>query len=388
MRHTGWWLLLGLLLLIGGTAQAQRIRDICPQNTIQSRPQTFTPGGLILTAFDSESLWVYDIDRDTRYQIPELTPCQAACRLSPDANWITYLNPETLVMSKMRLDGSGRTPLIGATSDLSWWSATPEIFLAWTPDHRVFLQQGSDAQGGFDSREYLPANGVISVQPGGRYALLLESTPDGFRRVVLNLQSRQDSMIPAGRAVLGPDINYYNGSAWSPDGRWLAYVSPGAFDDSTQTTGSEVYLLAPGSTLPQQQTFFSADYGAVRIGGETMTGLSWSPDSTRLAFWVIELTGPDPIANTQPAQLHVLDINTGQITRYCGFSTPAHTPVPPSLAWSPDSSHIAFGGDREGDSAGILLLALNVESGIFYQLSDGLSPFVGHPLVVAWGNRP
>jgi hypothetical protein len=41
-----------------------------------------------------------------------------------------------------------------------------------------------------------------------------------------------------------------------------------------------------------------------------------------------------------------------------------------------------------GDDRGYLLLALNVETGIFTELSEGIYPTLGGPNPVAWGLAP
>jgi hypothetical protein len=103
---------------------------------------------------------------------------------------------------------------------------------------------------------------------------------------------------------------------------------------------------------------------------------------------VIELLGPDPAANTGSAVLHMLDLTNGELRSYCGFSTNEHTPNPPRLVWSPDGTTVAFGSNIEGDDKGYLLLALNVTTGIFTELSEGIYPAIGTPDVTAWGLPP
>ncbi|MDQ7036624.1 MAG: hypothetical protein Q9P01_17875 [Anaerolineae bacterium] len=65
-----------------------------------------------------------------------------------------------------------------------------------------------------------------------------------------------------------------------------------------------------------------------------------------------------------------------------------HTPNTPRLVWSPDGTHIAFAGNVRGDNKGTLLLALNIETGIFTELSDGIFPAMGQADVYAWGFAP
>lgn len=355
--------------------------QLCPEGGIQRRAAAFTPGGIILAPFDSAGLWVYDIDRDRRYPLPETRPCEGNCRLSPDARWVSYFDVASDSFMKMRLDGTQRTTLVAGAADVSWWSA--DTLLVWTPGHGAYLQ----AEGSSD-REYLNVAGVTSVQPGGRWGMLTEARDDGFYRVLINLETRDMPTIASPRVLLGADVAYFNGAAWSPDGAWLAFVAPGTFDASAGIAGAELFGIRPGEAAPTQWTDLAAQYGAVRINGHTLGDLSWSPDGTRLAFWVIELLGSDPLSNTGNAVLHLLDIASGQLTQFCGFSTTEHTPTTPRVIWSPDGSHVAFGGNVPGDDKGYLLLALDVATGQFTELSDGLFPALGNPDPIAWGLRP
>ncbi|MBC8171309.1 MAG: hypothetical protein H7X77_06540, partial [Anaerolineae bacterium] len=140
------------------------------------------------------------------------------------------------------------------------------------------------------------------------------------------------------------------------------------------------------SGLPGQYTRFTTDEVSVRIGGQTpANGLSPSPDGTKLAFWVTPLTGADLAVDTGAAMLHVLDVATGAVTRYCDYSTLAHTPNPPRLVWSPDSTHLAFADNIPDDPRGYLLIALNLADGVYIELSEGLYPALGTASPIAWG---
>jgi len=371
-----------LFLLSFTTLSAQAgIVEVCPGVGIQARPAVFEPGGIIITAFDGENMWAYDIERATRFPLPQTRPCTSNCRLSPDANWLSYLDPETLIFTKMRLDGTQRTPLASSAADVQWWSA--DTLLIWTPDHRALLRSEADSSA---PPQTLPVRGVRSIQPGGQWALLIENGEDNFMRFMVNLETRDQAH--SQKIQLAEDRPFFNAAAWSPDGRLLAYVGRSAFDNNANSTGGEIFLAAPGSAIPQQATFLFNTYGAVRINGRAPGELRWSPDSRLIAFWVIELLGPDPAANTGTAVLHLLDVTTFAVRRYCGFSTTAHSPNPPRLIWSPDSTHIAFAGEVPADGKGTLLLALDLETGIFTELSAGIFPVLGMPDVAAWGHAP
>ena len=226
-------------------------------------------------------------------------------------------------------------------------------------------------------------DGLISIQPGGYYALQVDGDNGAFNRLMLNTASSEEAPV-----ILSQDRTYFNSAAWSPDGQNLAFTGAGSIDDSIDIAGAELFLISPSNPEPQQMTSLSDSYGAVRINGYAPHDLSWSPDSRFIAFWVIELNGTNPAENTEPAMLHVLDTETGETRRYCGFSATEHTPETPRIIWSPDSSHVAFAGNIPGDEKGALLLAVNIETGVFTELSNGMFPVYGIPQLNAWGIAP
>lgn len=355
------------------------LTSVCPGVGIQQRAPNFEPGGIILTTFDRSAIWVYNIDRDTRYPLPDTAPCGKNCHLSRDARWITYFNAQSNTVDKMRLDGTERTLLARDATEVQWWSE--DTLLIWTPSQEAYLrpENGSD-------RELLNTLGVVNVQPGGHWALLLEQRGGDFTRVLTNLEMQDVGWAAAEEPVeLGIEQRYFSAAAWSPDGEWLAFTAPGIPDPTVGVTGSEIFGIRPGDKQAVQWTDLTSAYGAVRINGHAPGELSWSPDRTRIAFWVIELLGPDPEQNTGNAVIHILDVTTGITSVYCGYSTVEHTPNPPRLVWSPDGTHVAFGGNVPGDDKGYLLLVLDTSTGVFTELSAGIYPALGSPDVIAWG---
>lgn len=368
-----------ILTIIPVSAQDQILR-ICPTTVIEQRAATFEPGGIILTAFDRTAIWVYEIDTRRRYPLPETRPCDGNCNLSPDAQWLTYLNDATYAVNRMRLNGSQRSLVSTDASDVEWWS--PNSYLVWTPGHNAFLlPEGSN------TREYLPVNSVESIQPGGRWALRVEANDNSFERSLVNLGTPNVQGALEVQISLGEEIDYFSAAAWSPDGEYLAYVLP-VRDDNQVIIGSEIFGVHPADAIPEQWTSLSNLYGAIRINGLSPGELSWSPDGSKIAFWVTGIDAADPSRTLGGSVIHILDRTTGQIASYCGYTTTENTPNPPRLRWSPDSTHIAFAGNIPGDNQGYLLLALNIETGIFTALSDGVYPALGQPNVVAWGLAP
>lgn len=375
------WLFALIFLLAGFAEPDPSFVEVCPAVPVQARTSDFSPGGIILTAFDKSGIWVYNINRNSRYPLPDTRPCNRNCRLSPDASWITYVDPRTGAYGKMRLDGTQRTPLSDYATDIEWWPNN--MLFIWTPGHQGYWQY-EDGSG----RTFINVEGIVSVQPGGHWGVYVQQNGDGFVRSLLDLDTRDLQGI-AGQAIpLGEDVPYFNASGWSPDGRQFAYVNPVHYDEVAQVNGAELFVLRPGENEPVQITDLNSIYGAVRINGGLRGDLSWSPDSTRVAFWVIELLGPDYEHNTGNARIHVVDTTTGVLRAYCGFTTTEHTPDPPQLKWSPDGTHIALGGNIPADDKGYLLLTLDTETGIFTELSDGIYPAMGAADVIAWGVLP
>lgn len=355
------------------------ITEVCPGSGIQPRGSTYPANGIILTAFDAASMWVYNIDTNRRYPLPETRPCGTNCRLSPDAQWITYVDSVTDIYAKMRLDGTQRTPLVEYAADVEWWS--PDTLLIWTPGKDAYLR----AENG-EEREYLNVRGIVNVQPGGRWGVVVEQEDDVFRRALINLETRSAEIQLGGRIELGIVKSYFNAAAWSPNGQWLAYVAPVTVDGSES---SELFGVKPASgSQPEQWTDLRTTYGNVRINGLAGGDLSWSPDGISIAFWVIPLSGTNPETDGESATLHVLNTNTRELKTYCGFSTTEHIPNPPRLIWAPDSLHLAFGGNVPGDDKGYLLLALDTQTGVLTALSEGIYPTLGGANPIAWGFAP
>ena len=368
-----------LLVSIAPTfAQETGVTSICPATPIQARGATFQPGGAIWTTFDRTATWVYEIDTGRRYPLPDTTPCGRNCRLSPDARWITYYNRPTQTFNRMRLNGTQRRLVIESATDVEWWSDTR--FFVWTPAHQGFVYDEST-----QARESYDVRGISTVQPNGVWGLQVLPRPDGesFSRALVDVNNHE-------RLIdLGVDTAYYNARAWSPDGHTLAFVAPLPVTGET-ASGSEILLVRPDENplAPTTLTNLRSAYGSARINGLSVGELRWSPDGFKIAFWVTDVQGDDPFSEDNSAVIHVVDVATGATRSYCGFSTTETAPNPPRLIWSPDSTHIAFGGNVEDDELGVLLLALNIETGTFTRLSDGLYPALGVADVIAWGLLP
>jgi len=107
----------------------------------------------------------------------------------------------------------------------------------------------------------------------------------------------------------------------SPDGKWVVFslVEPG-YDEKDQT--SDLWIVpADGSAKPRRLTFTKS--------GES--GMSWSPDSRRLAFSAKR-------EGDEVSQIYILDVDAGgEAVRVTSLSTGARSPE-----WRPDGQALLF----------------------------------------------
>jgi Tol biopolymer transport system component len=128
--------------------------------------------------------------------------------------------------------------------------------------------------------------------------------------------------------------------ALSPDGTKIAFLL------SDGGSPRDLYVMNSDGTAPRQL----ASYPQYENSGPGITELTWSANSTKLAYLL-------PQVAPAPEQLRIVDVNTG-----------ADVPVPPDslpkaqLEWSPDGTEIAFSGGFGVDAkAGIF--AKNLATG-------------------------
>jgi tricorn protease len=184
----------------------------------------------------------------------------------------------------------------------------------------------------------------FSISRGGLRSVSQETTsqdlaPDGSRAV---FGARGDVFtVPVQQ---GPTRNltrtsgvHERAARWSPDGRWIAYLS--------DATGEDEIYLAPqdGRGEATQLTFDGDTY---------KYALSWSPDS-RYLLWSDKMN-----------RLQYVDVQSREVTRVDQASAWEIT----QYTWSPDSRWIAFTRPEERQFARIALYSL--ETGQWQHVTD------------------
>jgi Tol biopolymer transport system component len=91
--------------------------------------------------------------------------------------------------------------------------------------------------------------------------------------------------------------------AWSPDGRFVVITSKSGV--SQGKLGDEFFITSREGPNFAQLTYLGNTYA-----GDSIKSYSWSPDNSRIAFW---MKSPD----TEEYSLAIADVTSGDITNYC-----------------------------------------------------------------------
>ena len=162
--------------------------------------------------------------------------------------------------------------------------------------------------------------------------------PDGARALFV---ARGDVFtVPAKKGNirnLTASCNVHDRSAvWSPDGKWIAYVS----DQSGET---EIWLASPDGKTKKQLTNNATTY---------RYNLKWSPDSKKI------------LCSDKEMKLYYVDIESGKTTNIAKSKVWEIR----DFSWSPDSKWVLYTDYFETEFAGVYLYSL--ESGKSTLLTD------------------
>jgi len=128
--------------------------------------------------------------------------------------------------------------------------------------------------------------------------------------------------------------------AWSPDGKWIAYLS----DESGEY---QIHVIAADGKTPGRQV--TREHGTFRFAPR------WSPDSKKLAF------------SDKTGRLHWCDVASGKVTQV----DKAEYAEVQQFAWSPDSRWLAY-VKQTGAYFGVIWLH-SLANGRSTAVTDGMS---------------
>lgn len=167
------------------------------------------------------------------------------------------------------------------------------------------------------------------IKDGSKYVTAVSSSPDGLRVAVTARGEVFD--VPVGKGVTRNITRtpgaHDRSASWSPDGRWVAYISD-------RTGETEIWLqdmTAPGD--PVQYTKNNDTY---------ITGFEWSPDSKSIVY------------TDRKNRVRLLDIATKRVT------TPVEDPrgAPRGVTFSPDSKWLTY--SRVADNTFSIVYVYNI----------------------------
>jgi Tol biopolymer transport system component len=298
---------------LGGAAKLQMhdLKGGSPIPVIRTPPQLKTtgaapsPDGRYIWMAGRSGDWQYNAlfpqyqllryDRETGNLITMTNRYGSGFRpaISPDGKWLVYgtrENTETGLRIRDLATGEERWLAHPVQRDDMESRAPLDVLpgYSFTPDSRaVVLSSGGKiwrvaAEGGAPVEIPFEAKVDVAIGPEVKFAYRMDTTsmvtarqirtpvpsPDGSKLVFTAFDRLWITDLPKGepRRLTGGEVGEYH-PVWSPDGKWVAYVT---WDDSVG--GHIMRAPATGSGQPQQLTRVPALYYAP----------AWSPDAQRI----------------------------------------------------------------------------------------------------------
>lgn len=291
------------------------------------RPRKRYKGGM------AQDIWIYDfkanrIQRVTRYPGTDTFPMWRGDILY----WVSDRGPEKRQNLYRRNLKTGRTRQLTRFTDfdVNWPSLGPDAIVfengGWL---YVFdIARGAarkltvNLPGDLDMvrRRWVPVNKLVTgfdIAPDGKAAVLTA------RGDVYTVPAEDGSIRNLTRT---PGIREKDG-AWSPDGKWIAYISDRTGED-------ELYIAPRDGMSPETRITFNGSMFRLRP--------VWSPDSRKLLFadkdvrlWYVDVQTKKPVL-----------IDQGRYDDLQGYT------------WSPDSQWAAYGKTSENHNSVIYLYSL------------------------------
>lgn len=267
---------------------------------------------------------------------------------SPDGEWISFL-------SDSDDEGSIQVWLIsshgGKPFQISYMTGDVSDYV-WSPDSKQIALIASEKRNDLKKTQ----NTDEEVKPIVIDRYLFKSDGSGYltdkrnHLFLLNVKNKKSILLTPGE--------YDESSpAWSPDGKLIAYVTKRG-KDADRNFNFDIYLIKPEAGASEQQL---THYASSDMDPDWESGLSWSPDSSKIAYL---RSDQDKWIYYAPSQLAVVNINNGTEHIISPQDKWFYKPK-----WSADGKSIYA---LVEESRNTYLNQINLESGMSTKLTHGL----------------
>jgi TolB protein len=275
---------------------------------------------------------------------------------SPDGQTVSFLTTtvsgQSLILQHAPVDGSGRV-ILDTGSPIYWsWAPDGQTLIvhaggandSTVPEHIAFLQlqdSGIIEQG----LDVIPASFQAPAWSPDGSRIVLTRAEDGKRNIILT------DTTGAFEKTLGSfELNTAFG--WSNDSRKVAFIS----GEQSMNAGAIGPLTVVDIETDEELTV-----------GETVIAFFWSPDSTKLAYYIPFIATPEEGGTQQLyLQLNMLDMATGESKELFSYQpTEQFSRILPyfdqynqsNTIWSPDNNNLVLSFLDNQGNPGIAIVA-------------------------------
>jgi len=286
------WLPGGRYIIFGGTVYGLEGASLPMRQSRIPQPVRFSADGKLAYYLDSGRLYRYDAVSGIRTGLTAVPRGAVNMTVSGDGRWLAYMKDTSgfrrcLVVRDV-VNHTDRVLVASLYKDTSAYALwTPLLHYTFSPDgrsifigygghiHRLAVEGGGDEEIPFTARVQsdLGAYNYNTFRVGHapvpvRYTRSAHESPDG-RQLVFSALGRVYVMaLPGGRAqVLAPQAAGQFQPVYSPDGRWVAYVS------WSDTAGGALWRVPAVGGQPEQLSTEAGQYQHP----------AWSPDGQYIA---------------------------------------------------------------------------------------------------------